>query len=338
MKPIYFPFTFVSEPLCESFGRFFSQFVLYHPSEGRVPEAFSKWADQGRVELRAPLGGQEERLEALVLEYRDWLERQRGSETTFFKTRLFDSLGEDTVPMFSENSTSRIKADIKRGRVAPDKPKPDPLFAVRLFLLIAHAFDQQQSEINRDLKQFRDLEKDLFTVMRGDDDFSEESEKAIDRVIAEDTGRHKTGQRVSAWLKLFEQDPVGPDESGCWLLLTTSEAVLDQIPEYYADMPPAYSTGPVSLDDISSENVSEIRAAVAENLDRLAKGTMEEDGPVAIPGCEPGSGDLGSLKIFAFPGKSPLTLFQELQTDKGPQGGQQAPDGRKTFVAKFECL
>ena len=292
----------------------------------------------GPGRIARPLGGQEERLETLVLEYRDWLERHRGSETTFFKTRLFDSLGEDTVPMFSENSTSRIKADIKRGHVAPEKPKPDPLFAIRLFLLIAHAFDEQQCEINEDLAQFRNLEKDLFTVMRGDDDFSEESEKAIDRVISEDTGRHKTRQRVSAWLKLFEQDPVGPDESGCWLLLTNSEAVLDQIPDYYESLPPAYSTGPVALDGISSEDVSEIREAVAENLDRLAKGTMEEDGPVSIPGSEPGSGDRGSLKIFEFPGKSPLTLFQELQTDKEPQGGKQAPDGQKTFVAKFDYL
>ncbi len=336
MKPIYFPFTFISEALCGNFNTFFPRFVLYHPSDVKMPASYRKWEEQGLVEPRAPLGGDEDRLEKLVLEYKEWLDRHRGSDMTFFKTRIFDSLGIETVPMFGETSTSQIKADIKRGSGAPDAPKPEQLFAIRLFLLVAHAFDEQQYELSLDLEQFQSLEKNLLEVMRGEDnEDDEEIVQKVDLVIAEDPGRHKTAQRVASWLALFEQDTVAPDENGCWLLLTASEAVLDQIPAYYTGMPPAYSTGPVALEGLSPEETENLRDLISDNLKKLSKEAAADE-LAPIPEKASRGSNLGELKVFSFPGKSPRTLFEEEPGGFEPDNGETLDSSRKVFVAKFE--
>ncbi len=336
MKPIYFPFTFISETLCGNFHTFFPRFVLYHPSDFKIPESYRKWAEEGRIELRAPLGGDEDRLEKLVREYKEWLDRNRGSEMTFLKTRLFDSLGIETVPMFGETSTSQIKADIKRGRSAPDAPKPDQLFAIRLFLLVAHAFDEQQYELSLDLEQFQGLEKNLLAVMRGDDEEDdEEILQYIDLAVADDPGQHKTAQRVASWLALFEQAPEEPDENGCWCFITASEAVLDQIPAYYTGMPPVYSTGPVDLAERSSVEAENLRNLISENLGKLSENaTADELAPLAEKSAN--SANFGQLKVFAFPGKTPRTLFEEEPGGFEPANGETGDSSQKVFVAKFE--
>jgi hypothetical protein len=338
MKPIYFPFTFISEPVLKDISMFFPQTVIYQPSSEKIPAYLKISADEGLLEIHAPFGGDEKRFDSLVREYREWVEQHKGSETTFFKTRIFDSIDMETIPMYSENSTSQIKYNVKKGHMETPLKKPDEEFTARLFLLIAQEFDIQQDEFKRDLENFQVMENNLFSNIREDDEFSGTNIKNLNTAIVDDLGGYKTGQRLSAWLKIFEHDPVVPDEFGSGLFITSSHSVLEHIKELCPENELVLSTGPVSVDDQYPEKMEEFQKILKENLRRLSKNQFEKDlSPFPAPAKT--TNVFAGLNIFCFSRKSLLNLFKETvkQTDNVPQNNS-ALNFQKTFIGIVERI
>lgn len=336
MKPIYFPFTFISEPVLTEISIFFPQTVIYQPSSGKIPEYLKKSADKGLLEIHASFGGDETRFDKLVKEYRDWLERHNGSETTFVKTRIFDGVDMETIPMYSDSSTSQIKYSIKKGHIETQAQKPDAEFTARLFLLIAQEFDIQQDEFTRDLEHFELMENNLFSNIRGDDEFSETIIDNPDTVISDDLGRYKTGQRLSAWLKIFEQDPVAPDEFGSGLFITSSHAVLEHIMELCPENEMILSTGPVPVGSQNPKKIKEFQQALEENLMRLSKNPLEKD-LTPFPELASTSNNFSCLNVYCFAKKPPRALLKEaVKQPDGPPPDNDIPDFQKTFIGIVE--
>jgi hypothetical protein len=334
MKPIYFPFTFISEPVLKDISIFFPETVIYQPSSGKIPEYIKQSADEGLLEIHAPFGGDEKMFDSLVREYREWVEQHMGSETTFFKTRIFDGIDMETIPMYSDNSTSQIKYNIKTGHMETPPKKPDEEFTARLFLLIAQEFDIQQDEFKRDLERFQVMENNLFLNIRQEDEFSGTNIK--NTVIVDDLGGHKTGQRLSAWLKIFEHDPVVPDEFGSGLFITSSNSVLEHIKELCPENELVLSTGPVSVDDQYPEKIKEFQKILKENLRRLSKNQFDKD-LTPFPAPAKTNNIFVVLNIFCFSCKSLLTLFKETvkQPDDAPENNS-ALNFHKTFIGILE--
>jgi hypothetical protein len=338
MKPIYFPFTFISEPMLKDISIFFPQTIIYQPSSEKIPEYLKKSADEGLLEIHAPFGGDEKRFDSIVREYRQWVEHHRGSETTFFKTRIFDNIDIETIPMYSDNSTSRIKYNIKKGEMENQPKKPDEEFTARLFLLIAQEFDIQQYEFKKDLQYFQIMENNFFSNIRDDDEFSETNMKNLNSVIVDDVGSNKTGQRLSAWLKIFEHDPVAPDEFGSGLFITSSHSVLEYIMELCPESELVLSTGPVSVNDQNPEKIKEFQKILKENLQRLSENQFEKD-LTPFPHTTAINNVFAVLNIFCLSRKSLLTLFEE--TVKQPDDVLQdtsALNFQKTFIGIVERI
>jgi hypothetical protein len=338
MKPIYFPFTFISDPILKDISIFFPQTAIYQPLSGKIPEYLQNSSAKGLLEIHAPFGGDETRFHTLVREYRDWIERHKGSDTTFFKTRIFDGVDMETIPMYSDSSTSQIKYNIKKGHVENIPQKPETEFTARLFLLIAQEFDMQQDEFKRDLEHFKLMENNLFTNIRGEDEFSESGIKNRNTVISDDLGSHKTGQRLSAWLKIFEQDPVAPDEFGSGLFITSSLAVLEHIMNLCPESEPILSTGPIPVDSQNPNQIKEFQEILKENLRRLSKDPFEKK-LMPLPELTPTSNVFAGLKIFCFPQKSPWALLKETvkQPDDTPQNNDSL-NFQRTFIGIVERI
>jgi hypothetical protein len=335
MKPIYFPFTFISEPILKDISIFFPQTVIYQPSSGKIPEFLQQRADKGLLEIYAPFGGDEAKFERLFREYRDWIERHQGSDTTFFKTRLFDGGDLDTIPMYSETSTSQIKYHIKRGLAENIPQKPDSEFAARFFLMIAQEYDIQNDEFTKDLEHFQEMEHNLFSKIRGEDEIFEPSEKHFNIVPTNDLGRNKPGQRLSAWLKIFEKDPVAPDEFGSGLFLTTSHAILEHIKELFPEGELILSTGPVSTGNQTQEKIIEIQTILKENLKKISKNRVKKD-LAPLPEMPFENNIYVRLNIFCF-SKSPWKLFKE--TVHQPDAFHpSAINFQKTFIGIMEYI
>ena len=338
MKPIYFPFTFMSEPVLREMNIFFPQTIIYQPSSTKIPLFIQKSADDGLLEIRAPFGGDETKFDGLVREYRQWLEYRQGSETTFFKTRIFDGTGMETIPMYSENATSQIKHEIKKGHFEDKPQKPDAEFTARLFLLIAQEFDIQQNEFNLDLERFQLMENDLFSNMRGENESPETSSSKTNKPVYTDLGSYNTGQRLSAWLKIFEGDPVPPDEFGSVLFITSSNAVLEHMMDLCPDSEMILCSGPVRAEDRQPENIKEMQHMLQENLTRFSKEGFGKE-PVILPQPVSKNDLFPSLKIFCFPRKSLWAICGEAKNQSDDvHKNIDVPGYQKIFIGIIERM
>ncbi len=337
MKPIFFPFTFLSDPFAGILKTFFDKTIIYQPASGKIYDSIQRGADERVLEIRAPIGGDEQRLESLLYEYRQWLDRQRGSEMTFFKTKLFDSFSIDAIPGFSDTSTSQIKSQIKKMGSQETPQRPDPLFTARFFLWVAQEFDMQHYDINRDLEIFRDMEKELFSGIICENENVKGLSRNIETVITEDPGQYKTFQRMTAWFKLFEQDPVEPDQNGTLFLVSKSRAVLNYLLDLQedADTRKIVEAEAIPIGDRSGEEAQPFRNNLMNHLDRLSENPSGEPfSSFATP--ETAGKPTATLEVYAF-GKSPWNLLAgNKQLDAYNIQGEKLEKINKTFIGVVE--
>ncbi|MBW2010195.1 MAG: hypothetical protein JRI32_00715 [Deltaproteobacteria bacterium] len=155
MNPIYFPFTYVSKPAFRAISACFKKIDVYQPSSQKVPDNMEKWSKSGLLDIHIPVKGEEDILDKLCKEYKDWGNLHNGPGISFFKTQT------DTVPFFDETFPSQIKADIQKKHPIPVEEKPDPLLAARIFLRFAQDFDIQHFEMEEDIQAFEKMREDL---------------------------------------------------------------------------------------------------------------------------------------------------------------------------------
>ncbi len=72
MKPIYFPFTYISEAAVAAISACFKQTVVYQPSRHTLPAEMQKLADSGLIDVRIPITGDENKLDAILRDYNEW--------------------------------------------------------------------------------------------------------------------------------------------------------------------------------------------------------------------------------------------------------------------------
>lgn len=338
MKPIYFPFTFISENVFKKIRTFFPQTVLFQPTSDQTAEHIEKAANEEFLDIRTPITGDEKKLERVLGEYRVWIEQHKGSESAFFEAGLFQGDLSESIPMYSDFSTSQIKSDIKRGGHPRQPQKPDPLFAARTFLLLAQNFDMQNEQLKEDMQNLQRMENNLFSNMRGEDEYAESYPKAPDAVIWEDPGLHKTVQRLAAWLKIFEHEPVAPDKNGSGLFITSSREVLDHIMEICPDYQLVLSTGNVSAQNQTFEKILEFQNILKENLTRLSRDQTEKN-LMPFPKMDTTSNEFATLKIFCFTQKSPFALFKEsLKKSDNIFENANFSKFQKTFIGLIDHL
>jgi len=52
MKPIYFPFTYISKPVAEALYACFGKAIVYHPSSKNIPEETHRLVERGLLDIR----------------------------------------------------------------------------------------------------------------------------------------------------------------------------------------------------------------------------------------------------------------------------------------------
>ena len=201
MKPVYFPFTYINDSVARDLYSCFGQITVYQPGAHDIPENMQRLADEGLLDLKVPVSGDEARLEALIKEYREWGELHQKSDTAFLK-----AIGE-RVPFFDDTFSTELASQIKRIRDEHDsKEKPDILFNTRLFLCLAQDYDLVQDGINRDLISVYEMEKKLLDGLTHEDEvfFSKNTGSSLQ--AADDSGKYKIKERIEAWTYLMSND------------------------------------------------------------------------------------------------------------------------------------
>lgn len=278
MTPIFFPFTDMSKSTAADLPAVFKQAILYRPSDGPLPEFLRQQAESGFLDIRIPIKGDEDQINQAAMDYRTWAERHSGGPLVFFKSQ------QGYIPFFEESSLSRIRSDIRQWAKAesePVKEAKDPVFAARLFLSVAQAYDREQWEVDAGFAGLRDLEDSLLKSIHG------ESEAAGSSLTApvQDLGALMTDLRLWAWSRLWAADPEASN-----LLITDSREVFE------ATMDPLFDSPCLDRFDI----VWPLSAsAPRDELDRFLKDLSEGNAdPAQAP--QPAEKDMKQITLSMF--------------------------------------
>jgi hypothetical protein len=225
MKPVYFPFTYINDSTARNLYDCFGRLDVYQPVASKIPESIQKLADEGILELKTPVSGDEERITALIKEYEEWGELHQKSDMAFLK-----AIGE-RIPFFDDTFSTQLASQIKKIRDEKYlKEKTDILFNARLFLSLAQDYDIMQEGINRDLISVHEMEKKLLAGLTHEDElyFAKRTGGYLE---IDDSGRYKIKERIEAWTYIMSNDTEPPR-----FFVTCNRDAFDFIIEKTADI------------------------------------------------------------------------------------------------------
>jgi hypothetical protein len=225
IKPVYFPFTFVSDELLREITTFWREVIIYQPSGMMMPASFQTWIDQGILKIRTPLkdATDEKRLRDALRSSQCWGEMHQGYDIDYLKAV-------NEPPPCLDTSTSRIITDLKSraglSQMVPTEGSDDKGFTAQFFLHLAQDYDQRSDEMRGEVQGFernQDLLKNILHPFPEEDNLLE-ALKVNDFVMV--TGFREREvlmmeQRIRAWNYLFQKDGSDTD-----FLFTDSSEVL----------------------------------------------------------------------------------------------------------------
>jgi len=222
MKPIYFPYTYISNPAAEAVAACFGRFTVYQPLADKLPVPMQPWVDNGVIDIRIPVRGANRDLESAAENYLNWANlhtASSGINPASLKTL------KAAAPLLDASLSSQIAADLKKqiNGTATDKSS-DPALASRIFLYFAQEFDRQSQELNHVLEESRKKEQDLLQDLKMEED-------ALATELKNEPGRqpdvnsdYLIAGRLAAWTRILLSDR---EPSG--LFVTHCAAVLEQM-------------------------------------------------------------------------------------------------------------
>lgn len=300
MKPIYFPFTFISKPIVEALSACFKQTAVYQVSSQKVPEKMQEWCKSGTLDIRIPVEGDEKKLDKILKDYRAWINLHQGSEIAFLKTQA------DKIPIFDETSSSQIRDDIKKKiRENQSQKKPDDLFNARLFLHFAQEFDLQKIELKQDLLLFEAKEQDLMKNLKGENEDLHIITADNRTLEADDPGHYMTKERIMAWTRLMQHDQ---QVSG--LFVTSSRAMLEYLIDIAPEVEKLICFDVIPVFENRVEEMERWQVGLMESLDMLANNPLPSstDGIFDAPAAE-GCDRKVALTLYIVPGETPHDFF-----------------------------
>jgi len=309
MKPIYFPFTYISEPVLETFSAFFKQIVVYQPSNLKIPESMQKPADSDLLEIRIPVKGDENKIDNILKDYKNWANIHQESELAFFKTKP------DIIPFFGESYTSQIKADIKKKKQKQqNEKKQDSLLNARIFLHMAQEFDSQNWEINKELLLSEEKTLNLIDNLKGEDKLSFKKNDKEKTVEIDYQSEYMTLDRIIAWTHLLQYDQ---DMSN--LFITNSRSVVEHLVEKTPEAKIVLSIDSIPLTNSRDKKTEKWQKSLIKQLELLQENPLpaSEDIKIKSP-FDKDDGKKVSLTLYLVPGESPYNFFTRSAWHKTP--------------------
>lgn len=327
MIPIYFPSMYISEQALTALMFFFPRLAVYSAMSSPVAPHMQRQAENGRLEIRVPVRGENTELMGMIRSYKEWAQLHQGKNLSYFKTVP------GNAPFMDDNATPQILSAIRKGNVSDkDRELSDDRKAL-LFLQFAHEFDAGQAELLVDLSAIDDKQKQLFQAIEGR---HEETDGLLADAVAreqEDPGAYMISQRMNAWNRLLQHDKEPHN-----LFVTTSRTALEFVLDH-ADRSEMIETVAAPLPHTAEREAWNNRFDVF--LRELLQNT--ERRPYAYPAPGTVNGDIGDrplCSLYRLSGQSPKSFFNRFSTFSEPvdslpaNGGQTIPNTLLALVEK----
>jgi len=329
MKPIYFPYTYIADPVAETVAACFGQFTVYQPLADRLPLSMQPWVDKNIIDIRIPVRGDDQELTSAAENYLNWANFHAGSARAThasLKTLTAAAQHLDASP------SSQIAADVKAQINATSADKSaDPVLSSRIFLYFAQQFDQQSQEIDHVLVESIKKEQDLIRDLKVEEDALAaelQKEHASRPDVSTD---YLISGRLEAWTRILLEDR---QPAGFFVTHSTAtlEQLLDRVPaaEKILDLeaiPP--STATTAGFAPWQEQLMSYLSDIAEN--KWFEASDDQAEGFDIPAAE----NSVSLKIYLVPDQNSVQFFCCGAGIKGPGADHRRPtaEGRNTLLA-----
>ncbi|UCD79554.1 MAG: hypothetical protein JSW26_29885 [Desulfobacterales bacterium] len=301
MKPIYFPFTYVSGPVAEAVAACFGQFIVYRPLNDEVPEPMQALVDKGILDLRVPVTEKEKELKAAVKNYLDWANlhmRDSTKKTADLKSRM------GVLPFSDGFSSSKILAEIKE-KIQGSSPgkTTDATLTARIFLCLAQEFDRQNQEAAHEIYQYHQRNADLIRQLKMEEDpLADQLQRDPLPDLSTD---YMVSDRMKAWTRIFRRDK---DESG--LFVTHSPAVMEHLLEKSPMVASIMHLESIPLNIGKTASGESWRQKLALNLARWAQNEQGPSEAVLNEGINlPAAETNVSLDVYMVPQQVPVEFF-----------------------------
>ena len=333
MKPIYFPFTYVSQGVAQALAACFQRFIVYRPSGKNLPDEMQHWVEADVMEVRVPDQTDDQAVEKVVKDF--WSFASLHYESKNLKTAAF--LGQQySIPFFSETATSRIVSDLKKSESLDSaETESDPLFWARVFLGFAQDFDRQGDELNRGLDIYKQQSFELLKTLKGEKETDSAAIPLVAKSKVDDPGEYMALARLQAWALLFQKDPIG---SG--LFVTSSKSVFNQLMAKLSETEKIVQTAGLPVFEIKDKAFDAWRAHFLKHLNRLVEtpGSASKDIGLDLPLKSGGSTNV-TLTLYLVPGQIPWDFFARYLETWRPSKKQsdQKAKFKHTLVGLIEC-
>jgi hypothetical protein len=238
MKPLYFPFTYVSDPVVEALTACLGTIRVYQLSSDSVPADMQSWMARGRLESAMPLQEIATRLKQASRFCYDWARDHEADLDPFLMNVM------DRIPYYDETSAFRLRSEISRtsgrrqaakplfsGQEVPDDGIDDEVFKAALFLQMAQDFDIRQTAVQSGLQSLDVMRQQVMASLKGDEEGTDASDSLSDGMtenwgMIHPAGDDRIEERLAAWTRLLQHDP---DPGG--IFVTTSRSVMTRLLE-----------------------------------------------------------------------------------------------------------
>ena len=344
MKPIYFPFTYISRQTMAAIRACLGSFVVYQPSERDVPEAMRPWAANDLIELRVPAPDDGDRLASALKEYSRWARLHQGK---YGIDLGYLSRHRDRLPFFDDTASSQIRADLKgrlKDEFVPAEKAPDRLerlFEAKIYLSIAQQLDLQSDSVQKDLQRVDEMEAALMRKLKGDDDVA--GGGRVESADRERRQEYMLSERLEAWTRLLANDTAHAETGDSGLFVTGSRAALEQAVDTEPRVIELIRIDDIPVVDPADTHDTAWQCSVVEKLASLVvagQRGLEDDGLdlPAIPGTG-SAGEMASLSVYMVPGKRPVEVFTSSagRLSSGGDKSQQSENIKNTIVCAVDC-
>ena len=313
MKPIYFPYTYVSKSMLDNLNFFFRRITVYQPCAPLIPEDLKAFEDEGLLDIGLPVQGAEDKIAAVLKEFNNWTAMHQGSDMAFLKIRG------NWPPFFTETSTAQIKTEIRKnaGPGSPHSPalnEGERLFNARVFLLIAQQMDHQNYQSAICLETADAMERILFNQLKGEAETGP-LDAAPGTLTHRDSLRgYMIPERLHAFGHLVQHA-----EKTSGIYVTDNRAVM----EYLVEKSPRMKILSNVESLLPAENAKKAHTSWQErfqrNLEMLVAAPVPVGGDPIAAGAVPEKavGPQATLTLYRAAGLSPRAFFTECTAMEG---------------------
>jgi hypothetical protein len=270
MKPVFFPYTYISDDLADTMAAFFKKITMYLPTPRHIDESVSRYRDAGWLEIRMPAAPFESQIESGLKSARAFgeLHGRRRGEAKHFQSLEAPFAGESALFHIRSELARKLKETENAGD--ENRKQVNRLVQACIFLTLAQDFDRHQAEIGHCLEGFKGLETALYKDLKGEEDPSSPSAATAPPSGDEDQEFFMPLERLAAWTRLFFSELTGGGEPPFFpatpiFLVTHSRAVFDHLCEQ--------APGNTSYVTLSKDCLDPVDGELAMRLSRLARET-----------------------------------------------------------------